>query len=352
MKNFQKWLTKSKNLAPYFAGMKDLNGLQIKNLGNGLIGFDQQTIEDASSKKPKSIDGRSWTAFLDGLNKSLSRHDVSNGIINLAEVWVLSSLFKDGVKTFCPTMTEFNALARTEIKVPISMYRQPFETFCVVIPDELFRHPVSSDVGTPAACVLRIDYEARVMASAIVGHDSSTYLVCPYTWGLDSNDTLEEKMKHVPNDELITDDEGAVAETIRRVSYNACLLLSQYTSKRLGSTNEHYRKRLEKSLNNRHLREDIRDSNMLEVKMIPEIYGLDQHIKVYDEVTASPGEATGEGVPHKPHWRRGHWAHQAFGEGRKERKLIFRKPTFVNAHLFAGELCNTRVSMSLGGQNK
>ncbi len=43
---------------------------------------------------------------------------------------------------------------------------------------------------------------------------------------------------------------------------------------------------------------------------------------------------------------RGHWAYQAHGEGRKDRKLIFRRPVLVNSHRFAGDLADTRVTVT------
>jgi hypothetical protein len=36
------------------------------------------------------------------------------------------------------------------------------------------------------------------------------------------------------------------------------------------------------------------------------------------------------------HWRRGHWARVACGEGRAQRRLAFRKPVLVRADKFPG----------------
>ena len=78
------------------------------------------------------------------------------------------------------------------------------------------------------------------------------------------------------------------------------------------------------------------------------MYGFDQHIKVYEtETTHGTGDHTGHDV--KPHWRRGHWAHQPCGPKGQDRKLIFRPAVLVNSHLFGGKLSDTRVTMTTGG---
>lgn len=44
---------------------------------------------------------------------------------------------------------------------------------------------------------------------------------------------------------------------------------------------------------------------------------------------STPGD--GSGAPLKPHWRRGHWHQVCCGKGRKERKVRWFKPVYVNA---------------------
>jgi hypothetical protein len=77
------------------------------------------------------------------------------------------------------------------------------------------------------------------------------------------------------------------------------------------------------------------------------VYGFDQTIKVYDEgSTFEPnGDATKAGYHVKPHWRHGCFVNQPCGEGRRERKIIYRKPVFVNQHMFGGAMSATKVTM-------
>ena len=49
------------------------------------------------------------------------------------------------------------------------------------------------------------------------------------------------------------------------------------------------------------------------------------------QITKSYGSTDGTGGPKRPHLRRGHVRHQRIGEGRKETKMIFIPPVFVNA---------------------
>lgn len=54
-----------------------------------------------------------------------------------------------------------------------------------------------------------------------------------------------------------------------------------------------------------------------------------------DTYRRAPGHGGDTAIAVQPHWRRGHWRNQPFGEARLERKLIWIKPTLVNRELGA-----------------
>lgn len=51
----------------------------------------------------------------------------------------------------------------------------------------------------------------------------------------------------------------------------------------------------------------------------------------YKRPSSSSQVGDGEGTSLKPHWRRGHWHQVCCGKGRKERKVQWFKPVYVNA---------------------
>jgi hypothetical protein len=79
---------------------------------------------------------------------------------------------------------------------------------------------------------------------------------------------------------------------------------------------------------------------------------FDQKVEFYDEVEEAI--EVGQGVDieklHKSprsHWRRGHFAMQPCGIGRRERKMIFRKPVLVRAKYFLGDIKDASVTYTI-----
>jgi hypothetical protein len=69
---------------------------------------------------------------------------------------------------------------------------------------------------------------------------------------------------------------------------------------------------------------------------------FEQDVVLYDR-RQEPGSGNGgDGGLRRPHWRRGHFRRQSFGQARSERKLIFIRPVLVNAAHFQGDIADTQ----------
>jgi hypothetical protein len=279
-------------------------------------------------------------AFYDWLKKSV------NDIWVINTTWLISGMIGEGPKLYCPSARECDAFSQVEASVPWGEYRQPFDTTTLILP-EGFRFSrqdqLSPDVGTPFAISARTRREGNYMCLLVhcTGERSlSTTRV------FKSDDVLMEE--EIVGDTLTQGDSEAIRDAMR-IMANACMLLTQAGARKLGRTNEDAARRLEAKLGKK-LPPAAAKANERALRLIPVVYGFDQHVQIYDEgkEEAPEGEAQG-GYSLKPHWRRGYWQRQPCGEGRRERKLQFRKPLLVNAHLLAGPLRNTRVTMTRPG---
>ena len=367
MKDFNEWLNVRKIAVPVYRAIAKY--IRPNGVGNDLheVGIDiNKTLLTACvNAKPSHISLQDWERVL---------HDIfTNAKHTMGPTWVNAGMYADGVKVFCPSSAECNALANVEINAPISMYRQPFDTFAVVFPEKITPEcPDEVRAKMPLvtmAALMRCDLERKSLVitllnrpsyAGIAEHAGRGLNIC---WAGIEDDEIEKHLSRFSTNwggllESITGngytedlDYYTGLETLHayRIAINACMLLSQGGAVRVGSTNQSYADKLDRQIKKNVAGESVLEMNIRDRVAIPEIYGLNQHIRVYDVVDANGNEpgSSGERLMHKPHWRRGHWAQQVCGEGWKDRKLIYRRPTFVNGQLFAGELGDTRVSMSL-----
>lgn len=265
----------------------------------------------------------------------------------ILESWIFAGIAGQGVKVFCPTLKECRALIEIDVNIRWVDYRQPFDTFGIILPPGLFDGPISKEVGVPYATFSRLDTKAR-FCSCVTMSSSGGHLNGRGVWRADSQDTIEQEWIRTRSKSTdgITEHEIEVEESIQRMLINACLMLVQHGCLHKGKADAAAVETAKAKLSKKNLPETVRFHNEGFVALAPDIYGFDQHIRLFD-TEGEPGEATGTGHPVKPHWRRGHWTNQAYGPGMSLRKLQFRKPVLVNSHRFAGDLADTRVSMSV-----
>jgi hypothetical protein len=103
-----------------------------------------------------------------------------------------------------------------------------------------------------------------------------------------------------------------------------------------------YREKLLKKNNGKY--KEVNEFNAL---TRPIIYELNQKIKLYEKksIRIIDSESTGRDV--KPHWRRGHWRMQPYGEKKSLRKRMRIPPVFVNFIYFGGDSSDTITNYTL-----
>lgn len=345
MKGFNRWLSEFQAVAPLYAGLDRLTCFRPYEMG-GKIALPPLDPAELTAAVPPDWRQR-FAAFVGYL--IANNRDEGHGH-NLVEAWALAGLAADGPKVYRPTRDECLALAQVEMNVPWPLYRQPFDTVAVALPDDLYTAPLSADVGTPVAVVSRLDVARRVVSLAAVGltadGEAGNHLTGQYVWADGSEQPIESHIGRLTGyygD--LSDDEEAAQVRLIRVAVNACLLLTQYGHRSLGKANPGYAARLEASLRKKGLPESVRRANRAALHALPELIGFDQHVRVYDHA-GEPHGGGGERGEVRPHWRRGHWANVACGTGRAERRLVFRRPVLVHADRFAGSPADTRVTLT------
>jgi hypothetical protein len=351
MRRFNEWLNWFRHPQAWgvYAALTRLPGFRPFEAGDGRIGIPRVSFEEMGRACPDVVTMREWVAFL----RIISETTPDGGLHGLMESWALSGMAAGGVRVFCPTLPEADALSRVDINVRWPEYRQPYPAFVVAIPDGLFAGPVG-EIGVPSACLLRHDPITRILASVTLGRPRTPGVINYHSWPEDGGTgDIEDHVKWVKEYGVapgnVTEGEDAAADRCHRIAMNACLLLTNLGFRELGPANPDHARRLADSLKKKALPEAARRANERELRSMPVVYGIDQGVTVFrrEDARPEPGEPTGSHV--RPHWRRGHWARVACGAGRADRRLVFRHPVLVNAAFFGGTAADTRVVLKTAG---
>lgn len=324
---------------------------------NNPIHFAPFNAKQIAAARPEAYPVNDWNELI----KRVLKREESGVYTNLANSWCYAGLFTDGPKVYCPTLEEWEGLSRVELRVPVGLYRQPFPTTTVIIPDGAFG-VVSDLIGTPQFVTVRhwiapAGKQSGLIAGFLVGDVQERYeLDFRIAWIDDGEEHIESRLQKIDNAALnpfgeavrLKEDEPAAMDKIKRATLNACLLLSQHAPRPLGRSNPEYAAKLAAKAGKR-LPAHIQAANAKQLRLMPMLYGFHQHIRVVErETEPDDPNPTGACPPRVPHWRRGHWANLAVGTGRKEHRLHFRAAKLVNEHLLKGPRSNTRVTMTTG----
>ncbi len=337
MKQFNKWLHRElARVVPLLHGLNRSGWLRTSRHPDGRLAISRpNTAAEAMSKCPSRIEPDLWLKFLGTVFDGGQPTGVR----------VLSGALRDGLKVYAPTASEFEALCNVDVSIPFADYRQPFDTFAVIVPDGWFPEKVTTASGgeteSPVACFLNLDLDIQWMSHCTVSFGNHD--VCG-DYSTTTTIAVEDYLGRLPSS---SEYRGPAHRLVLRAAMNAALLLTTYGTRSLGFANGEYAARLQKTLANKKAPDAAKEASRSALALIPKVYGFEQHVRLFD---AEPQSAhSSDGDPDRtcrPHWRRGHWANVACGMGRGERKLVFRRPVLVNSHTFAGDPANTFVTMS------
>ncbi len=262
-------------------------------------------------------------------------------------IFLVSQLLGGGPKIYRPTAEETEALEHVELRLPVSDYEQPFETFAVEFPAAYASKRKIPEVSGPGESDPYLAIAHRAASWLLVGVFMEGNIVDII--GVDLTDSGRSMEATLDNNVA----EGAHAKNLKRllrVTLNSCLLLTNYGCVRVGYDDPKGVKKLKERANrndaqaewHRHL-----------LAATPVVYRVDQHIKLFRERRYVRRDGDGEsGRQVGPHWRNGHWCWQPHGPGNTLRKKIMRPGLFVNPHLFFGQMSDTNVTMTTGGAGR
>lgn len=221
-------------------------------------------------------------------------------------------------------------LENTTLSLTWGEYRQPYPCLIVELPDDFSRKKVASGVfqgqavkHSPSFVIL--EREADKILMYVVFDSGDDFYLSGTTSPDQAVESVFSKELASPNQwsELGSDEERAVAYDAMRVALNAALLLVNYGCRQLPERKQVTRARR------------YAKRHKLKQPPLPRYYAIDQSIKLYKRVPATPVLAA-DGTPKRPHWRRGHWRKVATGVGRTDRYLHFFPAVLVNADKLTG----------------
>lgn len=306
--------------------------------------------------KPATVGNEFWEFLVDGAFGK--RGDDIDRVKSVMAIQAMGDIARDGVKLFSPTVEQWQAMSQVEMRFACSDYKQPFDTLVIDVPVDV---AVTGTCGTDSVPVgMKGSKMTVAVDSLVIHHAKSTAKVyvnliqksvgtagrpfMPLKVDLSHKDMSVEEAINAENENgllIYGGDNVMVIDQIRcllRPAMNACLFLANFGMKRVGRPDEAAWSHAEKQAKNSKAPAERRERNRLLARLMPEVFTIDQQIDL-KEATEVPREYR-DSLPTgtmPPHWRRAHWAMQAHGPNNSQRKMVFRKASFVNKHRFVGD---------------
>jgi hypothetical protein len=304
-------------------------------------------------------------------------------IVNVLEFDVVGTLWYNtlakalagGPKIFRPTALQCEALQHAEARYAFKDYKQPYPVITLEIPEE-YRQTLREQYGiqeSPRYVIVNHDDKNRfITVSAFYNKGNIITHITPDRAEYDTieaslvknRDRRQDSIQEVagrfvmPGNPALqgsTEGEFDAAENVQRLGINFAMMMSLYTVKLAGPLDAaNYKIWQQEARATR--RGGIPTRRALEAQQklaaAMQLIQFDQKVEFYDEVEEAI--EVGQGVDieklHKSprsHWRRGHFAMQPCGIGRRERKMIFRKPVLVRAKYFLGDIKDASVTYTI-----
>lgn len=304
-------------------------------------------------------------------------------IMNVLEFDVVGTLWYNtlakalagGPKIFRPTALQCEALQHAEARYAFKDYKQPYPVITLEIPEE-YRQTLKEKYGieeSPRYVIVNHDDKNRFITvsafynkSNIITHitpDRAEYETIEASL-VRNRDRRQDSIQEIagrfvmpgnPDLQGSTEGEFDAAENVQRLGINFAMMMSLYTVKLAGPLDPtNYKVWQQESRQVRRggvpTRRALEAQQKLAAAM--QLIQFDQKVEFYDEVEEAVEVAQGVDIEklHKSprsHWRRGHFVMQPCGIGRRERKMIFRKPVLVRAKYFLGDIKDASVTYTI-----
>lgn len=254
-----------------------------------------------------------------------------------------------GPKVFSPTALESESMRHIKMNLPLSSYEQPFRSVIINLSKETQAAHAATVKGrrqSPICIVMTHFKEQKRLSLRIIYSGTSQNHILVYL-DAESDPSLEEYLVSTP---FAQDEDVDHFQAMWRIGVNSCLLMTHYSWIANSANPDRAAKLRDLLKKSKKARPEVREANRVELETQALLLSFEQHVKVYKERrdTDEPHIPKGmEGSVLRPHWREGHWFYQAYGPGHSLHRRLFRRPSLVNGHLFAGKLCDTTVNATL-----
>jgi hypothetical protein len=264
--------------------------------------------------------------------------------------FMASKVLATGQKTIQLSQAWCEAFENTSLTLRFQDYRQPFPTMVVEFPANYAEARFVPGEGEyPEFVAVHHEESEHTLLFEIVFRTGQMTTLVPFRLEDEIETILDpKKMFALPLDHIGFEARGSEASLVPflRIAMNAMIAMiygSDWHKLDPTPTDRANQKRLK--TRRRTAKQADAMKARLRLAMLPEYYQFSQTVKAFEEQQHSSQELTEhDGTHKKSHWRRGHWRQQAVGTGRNERKLVWIRPTLVNAGLFKGDPKDTAIT--------
>lgn len=266
--------------------------------------------------KWERVEGNAYRVFL-----AANTPDFLRKITPVAGDWLglkaMSHWLANGPKVFRPSAAQQEALAHVDVNIGLLDYAQPYPSIFVEVTHPVFRGVLCYN-------------EPGLLVCDMLSHDNQNDITT--TVGV-LEGLIEESLNKFSADAA---DVAAQATPVLRIACNSCLALANWgTRLEYLFPGEAARDKKFAAKGDARARARLKDAAQL--------ITFEQEVKIHQ--THGGGKSDAEsGRTVSTHWRRGHWAMQAYGPARSLRKRILRPPVLVRSDLFVGDLSETTVA--------
>lgn len=271
--------------------------------------------------------------------------------------YTLSKALAGGPKIFRPTNMQCQAMQHSEANFSFADYKQPYPVIIIEIPEE-YRLYLAEQFGIEESPkFVFVNHDEKNKFIAVSSFYNKRNIIVHVTPDREEYKTIEDSLVNNRERRIISDQDSQrefdAAENVQRLAINFAMIMSLYTlkeAKPLDASNYKIWQEQAKQKKNGKPTKSALDAQLQLASTLRTIE-FDQQVDLYDEVDEDTNNAENAEVElHKSprtHWRRGHFAMQPCGVGRRERKVIFRKAVLVRAKHFIGELQNASVTYTV-----
>jgi hypothetical protein len=288
-------------------------------------------------------------------------HEIINviefDVVGTLWYYTLSKSLADGPKIFQPTALQCEALENAEARYSFKDYKQPFPVIILEIPENYREQLKEKYKIEESPKYVFVHHDEKNHYIAVSAFYNKNNIITHITPDREEYETIEDSIVRNRNRRqgYSHQNEFDAAENVQRLGINFAMMMSLYTVKVGGPLDPtNYKIWTDEAKATKRGGIPTRKASEAKQKLLATINILefDQKVSFYDEIEEQIEVAQNTDIEKlhkspKSHWRRGHFAMQAHGVGRRERKMIFRKPVLIRAKYFIGENKNTSVTYTM-----